>query len=128
MSVNRPELDNDRKEHPEWYDESGYMNVNHPLATEDLAKQDKMDWMEDYDECPVCKGYGVWHLVYNAYGEDKHFNRFCSNCSGRGYTKKNPDTGKACEHKWKHKRKIGRYANEYTCELCGIGHTIDSGD
>ena len=39
-------------------------------------------------ECPVCHGYGKWHLQLNAYGDGKHFDASCYQCSGWGWVEK----------------------------------------
>ena len=128
--MNRPELNEDRAAHPEWYD-GHYMNVNHPLATKEIEKRTPLNFMtkdEGFAECPECQGYGGWHLIWNAYGEGKHFNCHCSNCNGRGYTQMEPGTEKGCQHEFTTKIKLGNCYYRYVCAKCGTVHDIDSGD
>ena len=69
-----------------------YLTVDDPGATAGLVKKakpsDLYPELEGYDyECPVCKGYGGWHLTLNAYGEGKHFDGHCSQCNGWGWVR-----------------------------------------
>jgi hypothetical protein len=93
--------------------------------------------------CPVCDGFGGWHLTLNAYGKGKHFDCHCSNCNGWGHVSpedaghihayKSMEEGAANEFR----AVKGLPAISYTrgncchnevCTVCGSYRFIDSSD
>lgn len=49
-------------------------------------------------ECPLCKTYGGWNLLVDAYGKGKHFNASCFQCNGWGWV---TELDKDCIHDFK---------------------------
>ena len=78
-----------------------YLTADDPNAFLDMVKMPcppKQHYQEFTVECPKCHGYGGWHLRVNAYGEGKHFNCMCSQCTGWGCVKPGRDV--ECIHEW----------------------------
>ena len=101
-----------------------------------------------FGTCPVCNGttrrplFEHEHYLrnYNTeqakwYGYDKETDtKTCHNCGPKGMYAGGPDgkvnlrpDGTPCQHRY-HEEKIGRSYYSYTCEHCGNGYSIDSGD
>lgn len=87
--------------------------------------------------CPVCKGYGGWISILNAYGEGEHAYGGCSQCKGHGYVSKDSPDDK-CIHEYKEisakearERGIMHYGmcwHVYVCSKCGNIDCTDSSD
>lgn len=71
--------------------------------------------------CPLCQGYGGWHLQLAITG--RHLNSHCPQCNGWGWVNQQDFD---CIHKMKHTRNLGNCYNEYKCSECGKTENIDS--
>lgn len=109
---------------------SEFMTVDHPRAFEGMTLDPHKElrikhYPEETHLCPLCKGYGGWHLQFDAYGPGKHFDSSCFQCNGWGYV-----SAKDADHihKYGPGTTVGHCLNNYTCEICNQVRTVDSSD
>lgn len=109
-----------------------YLDLNKeghlPFAT--LGRQVKPQgpsWINNLVLCPLCHGYGGWVLLPHEYGQGRHFECFCDQCSGWGWVEAK-STDATCVHEWGNRKNLGRCYNEYTCLKCGQKREVDSSD
>lgn len=120
-----------------------YLDIADEGATLDMEKKQPEPKYGMTAECPVCKGFGGWHLRLNAYGKGKHFDCFCSNCMGWGHV-----SPKEADHAHEFAGMEEEKANEFRavkgldpvrytrgncchnsiCKICGQYRFIDSSD
>lgn len=102
-----------------------YLESTDPDAFKDMEiKTPKNSYIPNPVLCPVCQGYGGWHLKLDAYGEGKHFDCHCSQCNGWGYV---PGDSKSatCIHTFSD-RTIGNCLHEWKCTKCGEIRVVDT--
>lgn len=86
-------------------------------------------------KCPVCKGHGGWNIKLDAYGKGKHFQAFCTQCTGWGWVIKG-SKDETCIHETeeishKEAQKLGvqtwgMFCHVYRCKKCGQTAAYDS--
>lgn len=106
-----------------------YLTPADPDAFKDMQLKDSPNdrgykMMDNPVFCPVCNGYGGWHLKIDAYGVGKHFNAHCSQCNGWGYVPANSKSA-TCIHDFT-ERTIGNCLHKWTCTKCGEERIVDS--
>ena len=117
-----------------------FLDKDHPDAHLGMEKQRAEDYLyKDVEivECPVCHGYGKWHLALNKYGDGQHFDAGCSQCNGWGWVQKDsPDA--TCVHEMRELsqeecreldiRHWGACWHVQKCTKCGHVSAYDSSD
>jgi hypothetical protein len=85
----------------------------------DLVKREPTDTLTE--ECPKCKGHGMWVLREDAYGDGVHFYGGCGVCWGYGYV-----TPGQCPHEWEVGVAVSNCMHEWTCVKCATTRVVDS--